>query len=232
MIPPEQANLDAAAELWTKPVPRKTSAPADSGSTSAEDEQAVAGAFAANAAHDDLQQVVTRICLLDDLYRAGVKDPVAWANEICQREDFTDLVQQGDAEAVLYHGKHVYVAATKYCHFANPEAFPMADTLAALAVRQLHLDEDPQPAFLNHQQWWHYRHYRVWREKVDLLRGQHGYVIMDHWLWQLGHFLASKYRPGNWPDEPYRGSGVPRMLWENRELAVGLVPQGLAELLP
>lgn len=222
MIGPEAANIGAATWLWALELRGRRPSLADM-------EGALQAVFRNNQAHDSLPQVLTKVCALNDLYAAGAKHAVPWARKICRREDLGQDIALADPQAVMSIGEQYYVAATKYCHFHNPAAFPIADQYAARAVDALFEDEGLPPFWVNDQV---RRHYEDWRERLDQLRGgELPYTTMDRWLWLLGRLLRNGWRTLAAPPEHAPNDPVSQLLRQRWDLARQLVPAQLAEPL-
>ena len=90
-----------------------------------------------------IDRVLAKVCVLNTLYATSVYDIVRMASHIVSIKELDTLMEKGDHRSVdlirAGHGirsksgddRDFYSFATKYCHFHNPECFPMWDRLVS-----------------------------------------------------------------------------------------------------
>jgi hypothetical protein len=109
----------------------------------ADADRAVGWVFDSAKENERIEQVLSKVCVLNSLYATSVYHVVRMAHHIVSIEDLDRMLDKGELNAVESirrgHGIHLsngkdrdfYSFATKYCHFHSPERFPMWDTLVS-----------------------------------------------------------------------------------------------------
>jgi hypothetical protein len=103
-----------------------------------------------------MKQVLIKLTVLNTLYKTSILDISKMAEHIIKLANEKDLntrLRDGKPEAVEFLAKghgfkkgkkgkeyHFYSFATKYCHWSNPEGFPIYDSYVVSALKQLKKD--------------------------------------------------------------------------------------------
>ena len=113
--------------------------------------QVVKSVFDVYPSHTDLDDVLLKVAVLNDLYRTFLRAPFSMANHICQIHDFEKRIEEGDPQLVMEiaqwthpasTSEQVYIFATKYCFFANMKKYFIYDERVAHQL-QLILGVEP-----------------------------------------------------------------------------------------
>ncbi len=108
--------------------------------------QVVKGVFTNPLSHTDLNEVLLKVAVLNDLYRTFLRAPFSMAKHIVEIPDFERRVKEGDPSVVMEIAKwthpantseQVYVFATKYCFFSNMEKYFIYDERIARQISLL-----------------------------------------------------------------------------------------------
>ena len=110
-------------------------------------ESIIRNAVERNPLHTDLEQVLEKVSLINELYSAGVQDIVAMAEHILLLQNLDSLLKDGDLNVVENIANYetsvsrkkirCYSFATKYCAFHNPIKYPIYDKFVAQRVLEL-----------------------------------------------------------------------------------------------
>lgn len=92
----------------------------------------------------DFDSVALKVSVLNDFYGTHIQDTYGFAEHIVNDvTDFDELVKSNNPDEQKdlidrlenFHGKHMYSFATKYCHFHNPNDYPIYDSHVAMALK-------------------------------------------------------------------------------------------------
>lgn len=175
-------------------------------------------AFRTWSDHGDLAQVKAKIGVLNALWEAGVQDVSGWAGHIVEvngrTPDLAERLARGDltvvADIATFRTSrqkkpcHQWVAASKYCHFAAPQHYPIWDSAARNAMWCLNGMQKRCPKKVGNLQMANqdFGDYAGWKKAVDrvgaLCDSRHSYKQLDQYLWLLNY--AWDLRAGAPPD--------------------------------
>jgi len=148
----------------------------------------VKSVFDAHPSQTNLNGVLLKVAVLNDLYRTFLRAPFSMAQHILGISDFERGVKEGNPSAVMEIAKwthpastfeQVYIFATKYCFFSNMEKYFIYDERVANQVALLlFLSEEEQKKLLN---------YSYFSEKMNQILGQTNspltHAELDMYLW-------------------------------------------------
>lgn len=103
-------------------------------------DEVITGYFASHPGNVVLDEVVIKVCLLNQLYNTNVLAPIMMARHIVSIEGLDRQLTNGGIDCVdriaEFDGRRHISFASKYAHFHNKAAFPLYDkyVLKALAV--------------------------------------------------------------------------------------------------
>jgi len=214
-----QGNMKAANDLYEKSEAWKIG------------DNLLYGCFNGHPEHDSRDIVKLKIKLLNSLYGAGVWAVDKMAEHIVKLKEIGCWITLGDPNAVskitqlkINEKKKVnlYVFATKYCHFHQPQEFPMCDNFVMRALKAINgkgrcgrfgysngaLDEKCYKGFK----------LVIDRIKEHLLSLYCSYKYIDKYLWLYGQYLVWQR------DERKIPRTTAQLFNENKELCEKLKP--------
>ena len=165
--------------------------------------------FKDHPSHRRLNDVVLKIIVTAKVYGATVYDHLKMAQHICSLKNLKSMISDGEGttvEAVRFGhgivkkktGKEIdfYSFATKYCHWSNPNCYPMYDQYVQRAVREIR--ERTSYDFAKGD---FFKDYIAFRGQLDMLKfiiispfyrkssWGYGYKELDEALWVYGRYL-------------------------------------------
>jgi len=182
-------------------------------------DEIVRKAFRVWSSHQEALEVQAKVSILNGLWYAGVLNIGGWSGHIAciaGSPDFEMRLANGSADLVEDLARfttsgqkqvRLLSAASKYCHFANPDGFAIYDTRSSDALKYLNNDVkysrrkgwldvmnrdlpdayDPDP-----------NKYLNWHQTIHGLRNsfpgdkQYSWKEIDQYLWLLGYALSMK----------------------------------------
>ena len=149
-------------------------------------------------------EVLTKVCVINGLYRTFIMNIDKMANHICglaRNEDLDSLIEAGDLAAVenirrghgikrrsAKHDSDFYSFATKYCFWHNPAVFPMYDVYTHWTLLRLAWTLGEKTRKLD------MRKYETWKGLVDFVRQgldlDLDYKKFDQAVWLLGKYYC------------------------------------------
>jgi hypothetical protein len=151
----------------------------------------------------DLEQVLTKVVLVNSLYRTGIFDVWKIAKHIHDQnidpkihdEDITvvDDIRSG-------HGinkRNLYSFATKYVHWHRPSGFPIYDGLVARLLRDLNSERQFYPEFVLSD----LKRYSLLKSVIDELRSKMRLEDLDYKRVDEGLWIHAKHSNGTLPPE-------------------------------
>ena len=88
--------------------------------------------------------ILTKVCLIDSLYKTSLKNQISVANHILSIKDLDKKLKEGGVGLVIEISKwkdpttkkirNLISFASKFCHFHNKKAFPIYDSHASRAL--------------------------------------------------------------------------------------------------
>jgi len=159
--------------------------------------------FNENKHNGDIEAVLLKVSVLNSLYRTNIFDVYKMAKHIvglARNHNLDDLLNSGDLKAVelIRHGHGIkrkknnkeldlYSFATKYCHWSNPESYPIYDTnvyKALMSLKRKKLINN----FKSNDLW----NIEKFKKIIDIIMEKSGitsYKKIDQVLWGYGKSL-------------------------------------------
>jgi len=165
--------------------------------------------FKDHPSHRRLYDVAVKVIAVAQVYKATVYDHSKMAHHICRLKNLKSMISDGEGAAVeavrFGHGiiweksrKEIdfYSFSTKYCHWSNPNRYPMYDQYVQRAVREIR--ERTSYDFAKGD---FFKDYIAFRGQLDMLKfiiispfyrkssWGYGYKELDEALWVYGRYL-------------------------------------------
>ena len=160
--------------------------------------------FTKNPSNTDVESVLIKVAVLNSLYRTNIFDFDKMKEHIVmlgKKKELETLLKSGDLEAVTLirhdHGirynnnkgidMDAYSFSTKYCHWSNPNSYPMMDQYVIKAIMRLKRD-----FFLSGFKRMELRDVNIFKIVIDNIReiaGIQTYKEIDQALWMYGQSL-------------------------------------------
>lgn len=142
-----------------------------------------------------VNHVLSKAAIINNLYNTHISgnDLIKIASFIVEQHQIIDfLIEQGNIEAVYEIGrtnkdlKNQFVFASKYCHFHNPEAFPIFDKYSRAALVCLNNSEHffkkiTENSLLEYKQF-----YKAINSFISKIATGYSYKQADEFLWLYG----------------------------------------------
>ncbi len=140
----------------------------------------------------DLEEVLLKVAVLNDLYHTHLSAPFKMARHITSLTGLDDFIKQGKPQAVSQIATvsfsktsplDVYIFATKYCFMSHPQAYFIYDPMVqAQLVKYLNLSSLETAAL---------KDYSFFSSKMNqLIQRYHitaNHTDLDSFLWLSGH---------------------------------------------
>lgn len=153
-------------------------------------------------ANKNIHYIAVKVALINDLYSARVLAPMGMAEHIKKKaeEGLDDLILKGNIKAVdiienakIYRKKKRFLSfASKYCHFHNPDAYPMFDSYVFTSISKINGREkrlNVQNSKLR-EYYVFYSAFMTLREKANLEK--YSVNQIDKYLWLWGQKISKK----------------------------------------
>ena len=157
--------------------------------------------FKDHPSHRRLYDVAVKVIAVAQVYKATVYDHSKMAHHICRLKNLKSMISDGEGAAVeavrFGHGiiweksrKEIdfYSFSTKYCHWSNPNRYPMYDQYVQKAIREI---RKKFPSKLADNDF--FKDYIVFREQLDIsnitMEFGWSYKQLDEALWVYGRYL-------------------------------------------
>ena len=138
--------------------------------------------FCKNKLNTDMNVILSKVALIDGLYRTNLQDPISVAENIAEIEQLDKRLKRGDedvlAEVSQWNGKKLMSFSSKFCHFHNKKVYPIYDKYVCLSLNLL-ID------------WKNKKEAIDFLEAINKFRVQYGlqyipYEDVDKYLWLYG----------------------------------------------
>jgi len=161
-------------------------------------------AFNKNPSNTDAEDVLLKVIVLNSLYRTNIFDFDKMKEHIVklgEKEKLDMLLKSGDLKAVtlIRHGHGIrynettkididtYSFSTKYCHWSNPNAYPVMDQFVYKAI--MRLKKDTLISGFKGDDLWNINIFKNTVDKIKEITGIQSYKELDQSLWIYGQSL-------------------------------------------
>ncbi len=138
--------------------------------------------FDINRLNECKETVLTKVVLIDSLYKTNINENINIAEHISAIEDLDGLLCKGSVEAVekiRIWKKDILSFASKYCHFHNKDEYPIFDSYVLNALKEK-FDYKGE------------RNYSKFKAKLTELKQENlnSFEELDTFLWLYGQKIA------------------------------------------
>lgn len=152
----------------------------------------VQGVFKKNSESTNIEKVLLKVAVLNDLYHTHLTAPVKMAKHIVSITDLDEKIKMGSPDAVTKISKitmsgtsekDLYIFATKYCFMANPKMYFIYDPIVhKQLIRYLNLPLD-ESTRLNEYEFFASK----MQELIKRYKIKASHIDLDTFLWIEGH---------------------------------------------
>lgn len=160
-----------------------------------DNDKAITSLFNKYKLNNDFELVFAKVCVINYLYNAGVPDNQVSkkAEHICQINTLDDDLEKGNLKAYedisnAVNGlNHYYVFASKYCHFHNPDKFPIFDQYSRFTLCELYKQTDFSEKVIDEEDLKDYTLYKKCLDEfLESKNNKWNYKQIDEFLWMYG----------------------------------------------